>query len=228
MNKKGSLKITVLYDNNCHPGFKAGWGFSSLVEFNDSTLLFDTGWDGNVLLHNLQAAEVKVEEIDMVVLSHDHWDHMGGITHILPLMKNPKVILLKSFSKNLKSEIRNRSEILEIEQSQSITDGVWTTGELGKKIKEQSMVVEIGEGMGKVIITGCAHPDLKSIIKNARNIGEGEVKALIGGLHDSRELDMLDGIDLVVPCHCTQRKDEIRSRFSNSYAECAAGDVFNF
>lgn len=82
MNKNSSVKITILYDNNCLPGFKASWGFSCLIETKENSIIFDTGWDGNILLHNLALAQVKLEEIDMVVLSHSHWDHTGGLTHI--------------------------------------------------------------------------------------------------------------------------------------------------
>ncbi|BDZ69672.1 MBL fold metallo-hydrolase [Methanobacterium petrolearium] len=226
------MKITILYDNNCRPGFKASWGFSCLVETDKNTIIFDTGWDGNILLHNLGLANVQLEKIDGVVLSHAHWDHIGGLNHILPLMRKPKVLLLKSFSQNLKQELRTKTEVLEVKDPQMIVDGVWTTGELGNQIKEQSLVVEIpemeGEVPGKVLITGCAHPDLKSIIKTAQNVGKGDLKALIGGLHDSRELGMMGKFELLVPCHCTQRKDEIRSKYLNSYEKCAAGDVFKF
>lgn len=226
MNNKNSVKITILYDNNCLAGFKASWGFSCLIETNENTIIFDTGWDGNVLLHNLELARINLEEIDMVVLSHSHWDHIGGLTHILPLMTNPKIALLKSFSKNLKREIGDRSEILEIGNYHQIIDGVWTTGELGDKIKEQALVVEIGKG--NILLTGCAHPDLKTIIQMARTIGDGDLKAIIGGFHDSKELKMLAGIDMVVPCHCTQRMDEIRRMYPDSYGDCAAGKVFDF
>jgi len=228
MNKNSSVKITILYDNNCRPGFKASWGFSCLIETKENSIIFDTGWDGNILLHNLGLVQVKLEEIDMVVLSHSHWDHTGGLTHILPLMTDPKVVLLESFSENLKREIGDRAEILEIKNYQQIIDGVWTTGELGDKIKEQSLVVEIGKGKGNILLTGCAHPDLKSIIQKALKIGDGDLKAIIGGFHDAKELRMLEGIDMVVPCHCTQRMDEIGRMYPDSYGECAAGKVFDF
>jgi len=226
MNKEDSVKITILYDNNCLAGFKASWGFSCLIETNTNTILFDTGWDGNVLLHNLKLAGVKLETIDLVVISHSHWDHMGGLAQLLPLLKDPTVVFLKSFSPNLKGEIRARSKFLEIEKVQEIADGVWTTGELGKKIKEQSILIELDKK--KVLITGCAHPDLKSIIDTAGKIGDGKLMAIIGGFHNSKKLEMLEGIEVVVPCHCTQRKDEIHRMYPNSYTECAVGKIFKF
>ncbi len=228
MDNNDSVKITILYDNNCLAGFKASWGFSCLIETNENTIIFDTGWDGNVLLHNLELSQVNIEKIDLIVLSHSHWDHIGGLTHILPLITNPKVVLLKSFSENMKREIRARAEILEIVNYEKIMKGVWTTGELGDKIKEQALVVEIGKDKGNILLTGCAHPDLKSIIQMARTISDGDLKAIIGGFHDSEELNMLEGIERVIPCHCTQKMDEIKIIYPDSYLKCAAGQVFNF
>lgn len=222
------MKVTILYDNNCLKGFKVGWGFSCLVETSENTIIFDTGWDGNILLHNLRLAGVNIDKVSMVILSHSHWDHIGGLNHLLPLLKEPKVVVLESFSENLKTDLRSKAELIEVKKHQMVSEGVWTTGELGKKIKEQSIIVEDEEGIGHVLITGCAHPDLKSIIKNARIIVGGDIKAIIGGFHDSDELEMLEGINRIVPCHCTQRKREIERMYPDAYEDCAAGMVFNF
>ena len=51
------MKVTIVYDNEALEGFKSGWGFSCYIESNVK-ILFDTGWDGNVLLHNLKKIDV--------------------------------------------------------------------------------------------------------------------------------------------------------------------------
>jgi len=43
------MKITIIYDNDAEEGFRAGWGFSCLVE-GEKNILFDTGADGPTLL----------------------------------------------------------------------------------------------------------------------------------------------------------------------------------
>ncbi len=50
------MKITIIYDNEVNkPGLKAGWGFSFLIEIeNTPPILFDTGADGTTLLHNMK------------------------------------------------------------------------------------------------------------------------------------------------------------------------------
>ena len=42
-------------------------------------VLFDTGSDTRVLKHNMVLLGVKPEHIDKLVISHDHWDHSGGL-----------------------------------------------------------------------------------------------------------------------------------------------------
>lgn len=47
------------------------------------TLLFDVGLTGSVLLHNANALNISLHEIDDVVISHGHPDHYGGIYALL-------------------------------------------------------------------------------------------------------------------------------------------------
>ena len=77
------MRLKILYDNESEEGFISGWGFSCLIETGKRTILFDTGWDGNILLHNMDKLGVIREEIDTIVISHEHWDHLGGLTYLL-------------------------------------------------------------------------------------------------------------------------------------------------
>ncbi|HEC32065.1 MAG TPA: MBL fold metallo-hydrolase [Deltaproteobacteria bacterium] len=56
-----------------------------LVNTGEHLVLIDTGADGlgpntGKLLQNLQAERISPEDIDMVILTHCHPDHIGGIT----------------------------------------------------------------------------------------------------------------------------------------------------
>lgn len=213
------MNITILYDNEAKDGFKAGWGFSCLIETSQNKILFDTGWDGNILLYNMEIAGIKPEKIDKIVLSHSHWDHIGGINHILKYKRKPEVYVLKSFSENLKNEIGRHSHLIEILYPKKICKDVWTTGEkLGEKTKEQSLIVKTMKG--NVIVTGCAHPGIENIIKKSKF---GNIYAVIGGFHDSENLNVLRGIHVVVPCHCTQKKEIIKTMFPESAKDCEVG-----
>lgn len=217
------MKFQILYDNNAKNGFKKGWGFSCLIETSGKKLLFDTGWNGNILLHNMKIAGVNPEEIDKIVISHSHWDHIGGLNHILNYTKNSDVYVPESISNNLKNEIKNHANIIEVSKAQKIYENIYTTGELGEKIKEQSLIICTKKG--NIILTGCAHPGLGNIIEKSREFGD--IYGVIGGFHDS-SIDILKEIPLVMPCHCTEKKEEIEKRFSKSYRYCKAGFILGF
>ncbi len=217
------MRITVLYDNVAKNDFKEGWGFSCLIESSGEKILFDTGWNGNILICNMKIACFNPEEIDKIVISHSHWDHIGGLNHILNCAKEPEVYIPKSIPENLKNEIKKYADIIEVSESQKICENVWTTGELGDKIKEQSLVIKTEKG--NIILTGCAHPGIESIIEKSMRFGD--VYAVMGGFHDS-DIEILNEISIVMPCHCTEKIEEIKKTMRKSYKTCFAGYSINF
>lgn len=216
------MKLHILYDNNASGNFKAGWGFSCYIETKEDKILFDTGWNGNILLHNMEVMGLSTQDIKKVVISHSHWDHIGGLNHILRY-NTPEIFLPKSVSRNLKNEIKRFADVIEIFGKQEISNGVWTTGELGDEIKEQSLIIETGKG--KVILTGCAHPGLENILEELGDIED--IHAVVGGFHDSN-VDILNGISVIIPCHCSEKIDEIKRNNPESFIECKIGSVLEF
>lgn len=214
------MNLKIVYDNEAEPGFEKGWGFSCLIETNGETILFDAGWDGNVLISNMKNFDVHLSDINKVVLSHAHWDHIGGLPHILKLMKkNLQVYVPQSFSKRLKRELSERSELNEVSDSQKITKKVWTTGELKNKVEEQSLVLETKKGL--MVVVGCSHPGVRRILSASSELGE--IRGILGGMHDFEDFEVLESLDLVAPCHCTAKKKEIAELFPEKYVEARAG-----
>jgi hypothetical protein len=75
-----SMNLTILFDNNPYdPRLQTGWGFAAWIEYGDRVVLFDTGADGAVLLDNMALLGFDPQAIDIVVLSHEHSDHTGGL-----------------------------------------------------------------------------------------------------------------------------------------------------
>jgi len=149
------MKITIIYDNKIAKnikGLKAGWGFSCFIQTKEKNILFDMGWDGDILISNMKLLDIDPKDINLAVISHNHWDHCGGLARVLNLNKNLEVYVPKSFSNHLKKEIKKRANIFyEIRQSKEIYPGVYTTGEIegslliGKtriSIKEQSLIFQ--------------------------------------------------------------------------------------
>ncbi len=210
------VEFFVVYDNEAVGEFIESWGFSCYVK-SKVRILFDTGWDGNILLHNLDLA--GIEDFDYIFLSHQHWDHIGGLNHVID--KTSYVVVPKSFSENLKREIRRKAELIEVEDLKMIDDGVYTTGELGTYIKEQSLIVDVGNAY--FVVTGCSHPGLDVILNKAEELGG--VLGVMGGFHGFRDIEILKKYDIVIPCHCTEYKDEIL-KMKNA-KRCFAGCRFN-
>ena len=213
-------EIRIVYDNEAREGFRRQWGFACLVGDN---ILFDTGGDVDTLLFNMMRFEVNLALIDTIVLSHSHGDHAGGIG-IVNKLGDVRVFVPRSFSGRFKRKLSSFSnvELVEVSRAAPISDGIFTTGELGQFTKEQSLVIETSKGL--VVITGCSHPGLENILRSAAQFGE--VYGVIGGFHGFDRLRSLENISLVVPCHCTKRKRDILTLYPESSKICAAGCRF--
>ncbi|MEA3255818.1 MAG: MBL fold metallo-hydrolase [Candidatus Altiarchaeota archaeon] len=219
------MKLTILYDNEvCRKGLKPGFGFSCLIEAAGRNILFDVGWDGGILLHNMKALDLNPPEVDVIVLSHEHWDHAGGLNQVLAEVGDVVVYVPASFSDNMKKEIKLRAGLTEVKGPQELLEGVYSTGELpgtGRypDIREQSLAVKSREGL--VVVTGCSHPGLDVILKKAS--GFGKLYGVVGGFHGFNRYDALKGLELIVPTHCTVHKKEIRDRYKDKVEQGGVG-----
>jgi len=76
-----ALKITVLVTNlagNARGG-DGEWGYSALVEADGHKILYDTGSSADMVLKNARALDVDLSDVEDVILSHNHWDHVAGL-----------------------------------------------------------------------------------------------------------------------------------------------------
>jgi len=216
-----NIKIIGVYDNvEFNPEFKIGFGFGCVVKLKDKNILFDTGSDSPTLLTNLETAGIKPEEISIIVLSHIHEDHVGGLLGFLEKNSNVKVYLPDSFPSSFKKEIKETgAEVISIDKSTKIIDGIYSTGELGMRIKEQSLIINSNKGL--IVITGCAHPGIVNIVEKAKELMNKNVYLVMGGFHHPstsvvKEFKEL-GVKKVAPSHCTG--DPAIEAFAEEYKE---------
>ena len=76
-----ALKVTVLVTNlagDPHEG-DGEWGYSALVEVDGHKILYDTGSSPDMALRNAKALKIDLSDVEDVVLSHNHYDHVGGL-----------------------------------------------------------------------------------------------------------------------------------------------------
>lgn len=74
--------VTILADNQAGDGFIQEHGLSLWIETPGRHILFDTG-QGKALEWNARALGVDLSQTDVLVLSHGHYDHTGGVPHVL-------------------------------------------------------------------------------------------------------------------------------------------------
>jgi 7,8-dihydropterin-6-yl-methyl-4-(beta-D-ribofuranosyl)aminobenzene 5'-phosphate synthase len=220
--------LTIVYDNNQYnQDLVAKWGFSCLVEGLEETILFDTGGDSDTLLYNMRQLNIEPEEVDAVVLSHIHSDHVGGLSGLLKENSNVVVYLPQSFPESFKRDVRSAgAEVVEVSEPAELLNGVYTTGELGNATREQSLILVSREGL--IVITGCAHPGVVNIIRKAKDVAEEDkVHLVVGGFHlvgaATSCIQSIVGefrqqaVQKVAPCHCSG--DEARELFRQEYGE---------
>jgi 7,8-dihydropterin-6-yl-methyl-4-(beta-D-ribofuranosyl)aminobenzene 5'-phosphate synthase len=83
-------QITVLYDAfGKSSAMQKDWGYAALIEYGGKRILFDTGNNSDLLAQNAKAKGIDLSQLDFVVMSHRHGDHMGGMAYLLSV--NPKV-----------------------------------------------------------------------------------------------------------------------------------------
>ncbi|MFP4446379.1 MAG: MBL fold metallo-hydrolase [Desulfosudaceae bacterium] len=206
------MQLTIIYDNTTqNEALAPDWGFACRVEAHGRTILFDTGAKGSLLLDNMKKLGMNPGSFDEIFISHDHWDHTGGLADFLAL--NP----VSCFIPEAFTTPAGPSPIRIGTAAQQIHDGIWSTGTLAGI--EHSLV--IAEKDKVIVVAGCSHPGVESILEAAGRIGR--VSALIGGLHGFNRLQALRGLDLVCPTHCTQHIREIAGEYPDIYTAGGAG-----
>jgi 7,8-dihydropterin-6-yl-methyl-4-(beta-D-ribofuranosyl)aminobenzene 5'-phosphate synthase len=209
-----TTKLTVVYDNEVRKrGLMSEWGFSAFIETGQaSPILFDTGGDGSVLLHNMRQLGIDAGQIGTIVISHGHGDHTGGLQSLLEINSDAEIYVPSSLWRHLPGR-----KVTAVSGPVPICAGVFSTGEL--KGIEQSLALMTDRGI--VVLTGCSHPGVGQILEAASRFGK--VSGIVGGFHGFHDFDRLRGLSLICPCHCTQYKSEILRLFPDSYEECGAG-----
>ncbi|AGA92253.1 metal-dependent hydrolase, beta-lactamase superfamily II [Thioflavicoccus mobilis 8321] len=230
-----SPRLTIVFDNYAgRSGLRTLWGFAALLELGGRTLLFDTGSNGRVLLANMAALGHAPSAIDMIFLSHPHWDHIGGLDSVLELNPGATVVVHAGFSRHLIADLRTLcGEVVMVDATPlPLAPGLLSTGLMDSEPPEHALILATDDRT--VAISGCAHPGMERIVARAAERLGRKIDWAIGGFHlmnadedaiarSIRSLQDL-GIDHVVPTHCTG--DRAKAAFRRAYgAHCHEGGV---
>jgi 7,8-dihydropterin-6-yl-methyl-4-(beta-D-ribofuranosyl)aminobenzene 5'-phosphate synthase len=231
------ITITILYDNYVFAkGTQAGWGFSSLIENTEKTILFDTGYNPDILMKNVKELNKDLSQIDAVVISHNHRDHSGGLFEVLRTAKDIDVYLPNSTPNTYLESIKDTGVSVFCKKDFSqICSNVYLLGELGDNVREQPLILDTDNGL--VILTGCSHPGILNIVRAAKDLLDKEVYMVCGGFHlmeqpsDKireiiKELDHL-GVQKCCATHCTGAEaiQLLKQAFGENFIQIGTGKI---
>jgi len=206
------MKLTVLTENIAGGQFLAEHGLSYLIQHENRSILFDAG-HSDIFLKNAERLQLNLQdEVDVIVLSHGHWDHGDGLRFVQhkPLVTHPSSFM-KRFRKrdqtNLgltlsRTETESRFELRTSAKPVQISDHIVFLGEIPRTNKFESQTTTFVDENGQddfvpddsalafikddelIIVTGCSHSGICNICKYAKEVtGISRIKAVIGGFH---------------------------------------------
>ena len=200
------MKVTVLAENTaCREDMFPQHGLSLLLDTGDQKILFDMGQD-DTFIRNAISLGIDLSEVDLVILSHGHYDHGGGLEALLRINSKAAVYVHEcafgnyynaaekyiGLNKNLREHPRLRfiKGSCRISAALHITDcndRNWHSQPWGLSRREgdtrlpddfrHEQYLEITEGDKRILISGCSHKGIVSIA------GYFRPDVLIGGFH---------------------------------------------
>ncbi len=218
------------------------WGLSYLI---DDDVLFDTFACSKTLLRNLRRYGSDAVRIRHVVISHEHWDHTGGLWKLLENQPRLTVHVPAQMNNELKDRIcRAGAKIVEGQDGHKVKDGIHVSRVMkgrhnGKPIFEQALVLERNGRL--MVLTGCGHPGIVNIVDAVKKTFNAPIHGIIGGFHyvnghaanDIRkhtERLKESGVEMVAPAHCTGAMAEkiFREAFPHSCVSLQEGQCVVF
>ena len=290
------IKLTNVYDafGEEKKGLHQDFGFSCLVQYGDKTILFDAGTNIDTFKQNIKTLKINLKKIDIAVLSHGHYDHMGGFDYLFKVNPKVKIYLPNDFFslgaptifpfREAEPEVAKalpkseqyfggekvvegmvtvpsgrfwKNNAIYITKAIEILPGITiipTTSKLmGTFIKyppfEENpnfigmpeLSVSFSTPNGQVILAGCSHTSIETIIQETKKERDEKILLVTGGFHlipynrsylEALSKRMKDEykVEYVAPSHCTGHLgfSILHRVFENKYKFFGLGETIIF
>lgn len=205
------MKVSILTDNNPGGNTAAEHGLSYFVEHGGRKILFDTG-QSDLFLQNAALMGIDLEQRDLIILSHGHFDHGNGLAHLSGgrLLCHPDCFVKRYRTvdhtyiglKYSEDEIAEKFDLTTSRESFPVSDSIMFLGEIPRitDFESQQTAFSFEDGSpdfvaddsaialqtekGLFVITGCGHSGVVNTLEHARNVtGEQRIFGIMGGFH---------------------------------------------
>ncbi|MBN2758538.1 MAG: MBL fold metallo-hydrolase, partial [Bacteroidales bacterium] len=193
--------LPIVDSESINENLKTENGVSYLISADNEQILLDFGFNRakkhpSPLLHNMNLLEKSFDEIDYIVFSHAHLDHLGGIkeqkskTFSISQAKvdTPKIPIFSPVKISPSEFNLQLNDIKVTENPTVISKGIYTIGNIPRHlfimgyVEEQALAIRLN-GKGIVLIVGCGHQTIQKIIERTKKLFDDNIYAVFGGLH---------------------------------------------
>ena len=203
------LTITFLCENAASSmPWRAEWGFSAWIEHRETRILFDTGFS-DVWRFNADLADIDLETVDWIALSHIHRDHTRGLLHhgfagkkrmilhprvLGPAPEIPEDATAASDYRAIQETLQTDFELIETRDPLEFAPGAWFLGEIpritdferGAYLDDpmpDDTALAFATDKGVAVVSGCSHAGICNICAAAKTVTGLPLHAVIGGFH---------------------------------------------
>ena len=199
------MKIITLVENMATNNYKSTHGLSFYIETNKHKILFDLGPDDTFLI-NAKKKNIDIKDIDIVIISHGHYDHGGGLRTFININNKAKIYIQEKAFNNyysivdgvknyigLDKDIKNNENIILINGDYKIDDELYLfVAEYGYDFRSEANDTLFNEYdkdifnheqnlliNNNVLLMGCGHAGVINILNKL----ERKPNYCIGGFH---------------------------------------------
>ena len=173
-------------------------GLSYLLEIEGSKTLFDAGGNGNVLIHHMKLLDIDPNEIELLILSHGHWDHTHGLRALmyqrdtkekLKIVAHPHAFRKRRVAKfalilpalikyrmynygfpKLPKQLQDRITLEPTIEPYEVTSFLKTTGEISERKEKASTIDKLKIKEGNRFVKDTQLDDLSLVLKTKEGL----------------------------------------------------------
>lgn len=205
------ITITTLVENHVSKSdLLAEHGLSFMIEHPQGNILFDVG-QSDVFAKNAKKMGFDISKVDQLVISHGHYDHLGGLPHFIennnaapiflknetltPKFHNEKYIGVSKHINVKNPRFQFVSEPTEIAQNIYLMPKVenYFPLDLNRKnffveghkqdVFNDEMFLVFDDGEELTVLSGCSHNGITNMLETATIYFNKPIVRVIGGFH---------------------------------------------